>query len=280
MCRGLSKKEAIEFLGLDEKIFENFFRNAGEFEALPRDSGRGRFYFDEHTLSEWRDSYRWRSFMLTPDDYFLCLDFALAMHYRGYVSSDWSTGRQRESGQKLANWIRGQLGEIAVKKFFQEKFQKEIKLDFGLHGGIVPQDIIGVKENGAMREPNVKVAIKASKPKSAYLVLKSEEVNRAERQSDVYIFTRPGLPDDHLLRIAKNAIQDKVSNQPHYSTYRESLADLSDINCEVAGYCNRNELEEATSIPGQKFEGDPRYVKKSGELYKAQEDWERLISTL
>jgi len=45
------------------------------------------------------------------------LDFALAQHFRGYVLSDWGTARQREFGQKITNWVKGQLAESAVKKF-------------------------------------------------------------------------------------------------------------------------------------------------------------------
>ena len=45
----LSRREAIEFLGLDEKTFDNYFKNAGEFNALERNGGRGFFRFDKES---------------------------------------------------------------------------------------------------------------------------------------------------------------------------------------------------------------------------------------
>ncbi len=92
----LTKREAIEFLGLDEKIFDNYFKNASEFPSLERLSGRGRYKFNKEILKEWVKSKKWRTIELTIDDYALCLDFALAQHFRGYVLSDWGTARQRE----------------------------------------------------------------------------------------------------------------------------------------------------------------------------------------
>lgn len=107
-------------MGLDEKTFDNYFKNAGEFDCLARENGRGRYMFDEDIIIKWRENYDWRTVDLTFEDYALCLDFALAQHFRGYVLSDWGTGRQREFGQKITNWVKGQLREVAVKKFFKQ----------------------------------------------------------------------------------------------------------------------------------------------------------------
>ncbi len=90
---------------------------------------------------------------LTLADYALCLDFALAQHFRGYVLSDWGIGRQREFGQKITNWVKGQLAEVAVKKFFEREFSTPIELDFEIHEDIVPQDIIRVTKDGESRPP-------------------------------------------------------------------------------------------------------------------------------
>ena len=57
MTKVLSKKSAATFLNLDEKIFDNYFKNAEEFPCLERNSGKGRFSFDENKLKEWRDSF-------------------------------------------------------------------------------------------------------------------------------------------------------------------------------------------------------------------------------
>lgn len=138
MDKIISKKEAVNFLGLDEKAFDNFFKNADEFKNIPRENGRGRFLFEEKELRQWLEGYRWRTVQLNVDDYALCLDFALAQHFRGYVLSDWGSARQREFGQKITNWVKGQLAEVAVKKFFKSEFGINIELDFRIYEDIVP----------------------------------------------------------------------------------------------------------------------------------------------
>lgn len=279
MGKILTKKEAVIFSGLDDKTFDNYFKNAGEFSALKREKARGRFLFDEDELKKWQDNCQWRTVKLTFDDYALCLDFALAMHFRGYVLSDWGTGRQREFGQKITNWVKGQLAEVAVQKFFKNEFKTNIDLDFGMHDEIVPQDITHITEAGKSRDPKLGVSIKSSKPKSAYLVLGENEIVLSTRKSDVYILCRPDIPDDHLLRVAREQVIDAVKNQPYYSVYKNKIPSFEDIPCEIAGYCWVKELEKTTSIPGQEFDG-VRYVKKSGLLHRDKKDWEALIKQL
>ncbi|OGZ54458.1 MAG: hypothetical protein A3H64_01285 [Candidatus Ryanbacteria bacterium RIFCSPLOWO2_02_FULL_45_11c] len=279
MPKTISKKEAVEFLGLDEKTFDNYFKNAAEFPCLERNGGRGRFYFDKDVLDEWKEGFNWRTVELTKEDYALCLDFALAMHFRGYVRSDFGTGRQREFGQKLTNWIKGQLGEVAVRKFIKREFEIDVELDFEIRKKIVPQDIIRITKNGASREPKIGVGIKSSKPKNAYLILGENEVEIEGRRSDVHIFCRPDIPDDHLLRLAKSEVMNTVKNEQHYSKYADLIPDFSNIHCEIAGWCNAQELAHVTEIPGQKFDG-MRWVKKSGLLKKTKRDWKELIKQL
>lgn len=279
MPQPLTKKQAINYLGLDEKIFDNYFRNAAEFSCLERSGGRGRFYFDEETLRRWKEGLIWRTVELDREDYALCLDFALAQHFRNYVQSDFGTGRQREFGQKITNWVKGQLGEVAVKKFLKKEFGTEIELDFEIHDDIVPQDIIGVKDNSQTRVPRIGVGIKSSKPKSAFLVLGENEINIEERRSDVYIFCRPDIPDDHLLRLSKEEIIEAVRNKPHYSSYENLMPDFVNIPCEIAGWCYYTDLREVNTIPGQEFDG-VRFVRESGLLKKTRSDWEEFIRKL
>lgn len=279
MGKRLTKKQAVKFLGIEEKVFENYFKNAGEFSCLPRSRKGERYCFDEDELRRWLESYKRRVVELTIKDYALCLDFALAMHFRGYVLSDWGTARQREFGQKVTNWVKGQLAEVAVKKFLKKEFNIDVELDFGLHGYIVPQDIVGVVENGKTREPKIGVGIKSSKPKSAYLVLGENEVKLSERRSEAYIFCRPDIPDDHLLRLTRGRVMEVVKSQPHYAGYKAEIPLFENMFCEVAGWCWIDELERVASIPGQKFDG-VRFVKKSGLLYRNKEKWGELLKKL
>lgn len=280
MGKMLSKSDATRFLGLDEKTFDNYFKNAEEFCCLPRKGKRGRFLFSEDNLMKWKQDYEQRRVELDFEDYTLCLDFALAQHFRGYVLSDWGTARQREFGQKITNWIKGQLGEVAVKKFFKKEFGLEIELDFNIYTGIVPQDIIGIFVNGKMRKPKIGVGIKSSKPKSAFLVLGENEIRLPERRSDVYIYCRPDIPDDHLLRLTKDLIIKAVKDKPHFSKYKNQLPDFNNIPCEIVGWCGHDELEEVFGIPGLEFDNGTRFVKKSGSLHRSKEEWKKLIKLL
>ena len=282
MDKILSKKEAVEFLRLDEKTFDNFFKSADEFKNVPRSNGRGRFLFDERELRQWLEGYKWRTIQLDVNDYALCLDFALAQHFRGYVLSDWGSAWQREFGQKITNWVKGQLAEVAVKKFFKKEFSVNVELDFRIYEEIVPQDIIGVFENGKKREPKIGIGIKSSKPKSAFLILNENEVALEIRRSDVYIFCRPDIPDDHLLRITKDRIVELVKNQQHYPSYKGDIPEFTDIPCEIAGWIDTKDLErvEAKTIPGLEDATGFRYVKKSGLLHKDKESWKQLLGRL
>lgn len=275
----LTKKEAIKFLGLDEKTFNNYFSAAKEFSCQDRNGGRGRFLFEKSLLEKWAQERKWRMVDLDKDDYALCLDFALAQHFRGYVLSDFGSGRQREFGQKITNWVKGQLGEVAVMKFLKREFGLDIKLDFEIREEIVPQDITGVLDKGKWREPKIGMGIKSSKPKNAFLVLGSNEIKLKERKSDYYIYCRPDIPDDHLLRITKNLIVSLAKNKPHFSKYGDVIPDFVNIPCEVAGWCASSELREVTQIPGQNFDGT-RFVIESGCLHRTKKDWESLIKKI
>jgi len=275
----LKRKEAIAFLDIPPKTFDNFFKYAGEIEPLPRKNNRGLFFFRKKGLLDWKTSYEWRKIPLTFNDYLLCLDFALAMHFRGYVGSDWNTGRQREFGQKATNWMKGQLGEVAVQKFLKKEFGIKVKLDFEIHKDIVPQDIIGVMENGKVRKPKIGIGIKSSKPKNAFLVLGEKEATLPERKSDIYIFCRVNVSDDHLLKLNCKQIKKLIKNQPHSKKYIENILPLEDLSCEIAGWCSIKELKKIKEIPGQKFDGF-RFVKKSGKLHRKKEDWLKLIKKI
>lgn len=282
MDKILTKREAVEFLGLDEKTFQNYFLNADEFKCLRRNKGRGRYLFDQKELRQWLEGYKWRTVELNQKDYALCLDFALAQHFRGYVLSDFGTARQREFGQKITNWVKGQLGEVAVKKFFKKEFGVEVELDFSIYEEIVPQDIIGVIEKGKKRHPKIGIGIKSSKPKSAFLILSENEIVLKERRSDVYILCRPDIADDHLLRITRDRIIDVIKDQPHFPSYKDDIPEFINIPCEVAGWCSIEELEKknANEIPGLESATGFRYIKQSGHLHKDKKSWEELLSRL
>ena len=272
-------KQACKYLG----ISDSFLKNSKEIPIFKK--GRKRVC-SKQSLDEWKAAREKRTLLLDVRDYAKCFDFALAMHYRGYTAADWGTSRKREAGQNLTNWIRGQLGEIAVQKFLKRDFNLDVELDFDLHDEIVPQDIIGVKEKSGIREPKIRVAVKATKFRNSWLILGTADVEPANRQSDAYILTRIDLPDDHLIRIAKKELKELLKNEKHFGSYWEKLADFEPVPCEVAGFAYRNELEKVedtarlAGILGTRNPTGARYVKVSGELRISKEDWNELIKRI
>ena len=71
-----------------------------------------------------------------------------------------------------------------------------------------------------------------------------------------------------------------VKDKPHFSKYKDLLPDFTNIPCEIAGWCEPEELEEVKSIPGQPFDNGTRFVIKSGRLHRSKMDWERFIKML
>jgi hypothetical protein len=252
----LTKAEAARLLSMEQKQFNNFYSYAAEF-------GEGEL--DRERLLEWKRDYDSRCFSLSIQEYAKCLDFALAIHFRGYASIDWGTARQREFGQKVSNWVRGQLGELGFAHFCHERLGFDVELDFEMHRNIVPQDVLAIIENGVRRMPVNKIAVKATKPRNASLVLSRNEVELSNRQSDVYVFTRVELPDDHLLRISSPEILNLLQEQQHFNLYSDRIEPLTTIKCEVAGFAYRRDLELSDSIPGYQFDSK-RYVKQTGRL--------------
>lgn len=105
------------------------------------------------------------------------------------------------------------------------------------------------------------------------------EVILSDRKSDVYIFCRPDMPDDHILRLTRDIVIESVKDKQHFLSYKDKIPYFVNIVCEVAGYCWIDELEKVTSIPGQDFDGI-RYVKKTGFLHKSKEDWMKFLDRL
>ena len=168
---------------------------------------------------------------------------------------------------------------FGITILLKREFNVEVELDFDIRDKIVLQDITAEKENGKMRTHKIGIGIKSFKPKSDILVLGENEIRIKERRSDIYIYCRPNIPDDHLLRLTKEEVNEAVKDKPHYSKYKDLMPDFINIPCEVAGWCHYTDLRETNSIPGQEFDG-VRFVKESGLLRKSKKDWEELIKQL
>ena len=74
----LTKKEAIEFLDIPEKNFENYVKSSEEIAHYKKS---GRYYFKENELIRWRDLKNSRTVFLSMDEYTKCFILAIQMAY-------------------------------------------------------------------------------------------------------------------------------------------------------------------------------------------------------
>jgi hypothetical protein len=273
----ISKKDAIKFLSIEEKEFDNYHKKSEELEG---EKISGRWYFKKEKLTKWNDLKRSRTVNLSKIEYEKCFEFAIKMVYGG-LSLNGIRG-QRTEVQAADDVILGILAEHGIKRFLRENFNFEIELDEGVHPEeITPQDFHKITENGVTRDPKIGVGVKASKIKNAYLVLGENEVELEERSSDVYIFARVNLPSDHLFRILRDhSFFKKVNEFMEGSDKFKKIGVLEDIPIWICGFVYKDELDKVTSIPGQEFTSGYRYVKSVKFLRNSKEEWTDLLKKL
>ncbi len=271
-----NSKEALDYLGIDKKEFENYFKNSEEISAFKE---KNRWKFKKSDLDNWKNLKESRTIYLSMKEYEKCFEFAIKMVYGG-LALHGIRGKRTEV-QAADDVILGILAEHAIKKFLNEKFSTNIELDEEVHTEeITPQDFHRIKKKGKFVYPKLGVGVKASKMKNAYLVLGSNEVERVERKSDVYIFARVGLPSDHLFRILReHSFFGKVREYLEKNDGFKTIKKLNKIPIWICGISYFDDLEKVTEIPGQKFDGH-RYVKSVSKLKNSDKDWKDFLKKL
>lgn len=273
----LNKKDAIKFLGITEKNFNNYSNFSNE---IVGQKVKGRWMFLKEDLEKWLLLKNSRTLFLDRAEYERCFEFAIKMAYGG-LSLHGIRGERTEV-QAADDIILGILAEYAVKKFFMNNFNCKIYLDEEVHPTeITPQDVDFVEIEGLKRKPRLRIGIKASKLKSGFLVLGSKEVDLESRVSDVYIFVRVGLPGDHLFRILRDhSFFAKVKNFLDSHDEFKKIEKLEKIPVWICGYTYKEDLDKVNEIPGQPFDNGYRYVKSVAKLKNSDDEWKKLIDLL
>lgn len=277
MPESLTKKEVLAFLpDIDEKCLSNYLTKSKELSCF-KEGSRWRILKDD--LVVWDNLRKNRTISLDMETYKKCFQFAMKMVYGG-LSLNGIRG-QRSEVQASDDVILGILAEHAIKKFLLDKFGVEIELDEEVHTEyITPQDFDKIKVNGVFKKPSLGVGIKASKFKSAYLVLGANEVDLVERRSDIYIFARVNLPSDHLFRILRDHSFFKTTREFFENNQGfKKIEPLNDVSVWICGFTYVSELEKTREIPGQTFDGD-RYVKSVSKMRNSDEEWREFIKKL
>lgn len=274
----LTRKEAIEYLNIPEKNFDNYHKNSGEIKGFKK---RNRWYFDEDELKSWNELKNDRTVDLSLKDYEKCFDFAIKMAYGSKASHGTGIRGFRSEVQIADDFILGIIAEHGIKIFLEKKFNTKIELDLEVHPDhITPQDFTGIYENDTLRDVRLNVAVKSSKIKSCFNIIHPLEYEKDDRKSEVYIFARVGLPSDHLFRILRDHsffknVADFLENQDGF----RKINKLTEIPVWICGYSYHSELERVKKIPGQEFT-DFRYVKSVSDMHNSDNDWKKLIKRL
>ena len=277
MPEELSKKEALEYLDIPPKNFENYLQYSKEIEGFKKN---GRWFFDKAYIEKWRSLKESRTINLSIKEYEKCFEFALKMVYGG-LSLHGIRGERTEV-QAVDDVILGILAEYAVKSFLKNRFGVEVKLDEEVHPEhITPQDLDLIKDGEEFRKLKIGIGVKASKMKNAFLILGANEVEFEARTSDVYIFARVGLPSDHLFRILReHSFFGKIREFFDENEKFKKIGELKNIPVWICGFVYKNELEKVTSIPGQEFSSGHRYVKSVSKMHNLDKEWQELIEKL
>lgn len=278
MSEILNSKEAVEYLNIEKKHFENYFKNSKE---IPSFKERGRWKFKKEDLDSWKNLKEKRVVNLSIKEYEKCFEFAIKMAYASKQSHGTGIRGARSEMQMADDFIVGILAEHGVQKFLKDKFGVEIKLDMDVHPHITEQDFDGIYENSKLRKVKIGVAVKSSKWKSCFNVIDPLEYENKNRKSDVYIFCRVGIPSDHLFRILREHsffknVKDFLDREENF----RKIKNLGEIPIWIAGFSYHGEFDKVNEIPGQSFGDNYRYIVSVKNMHNSDEDWKELIKKL
>ena len=275
----LNTSQAIKYLNIEKKEFQNYFKNSREINSVKTN---GRFWFDKDELDSWKNLKQSRIVILTLKEYEKCFEFAIKMAYSTKGSHGTGIRGARSEVQMTDDFILGILAEHGIQKFLKGKFMTKVELDTEVHPDhITEQDFVGVEEKGKFRLLKMRVAIKSSKWKNCFNVIDPLEYETANRKSDVYIFIRVGLPSDHLFRILReHSFFKNVKEFLEKSEGFRKIKELKEIPIWIAGFSYYGEFEKVKEIPGQKFDKGYRYVKAVGQMHNSDNDWNKLVKRL
>jgi hypothetical protein len=142
---------------------------------------------------------------LDKDDYLRALFRGLRMTILSKATTaDYLRTRRRDFGQRWTDWTRGALGEIAIQRYMDSRWNKCVKLEERTTSPNVkeflPTDITEVIENEKWRKAKKTVSIKTSKLGALWLDIPGAQV----QHSDAFTFAKVGLTINHLATFLKD----------------------------------------------------------------------------
>ena len=191
---------------------------------------------------------------LDNDDYTRAITRALPQALK-FAAADFGSARQRDLGQLWTDTARGFLGEIAFKRFLQEKLNILIKHDISIGkpiDGYISTDIKTVSEpkEGYERPPKINVSVKTGKFNARWM----DEYSAAKiKMIDAFVFVRVGTVREHFIAFLK-AISflgtklfpaaeklGELTTQTSKELW-DSIPQFESVPAYISGYLMRNQL--------------------------------------
>jgi len=210
----------------------------------------GRSYSLElNELEEWyEERVKPNTVVLDKEDYLKALSRSFELLTVGEVAkTDFGSARQREFGQQWTDFTRGYLGEIAVKKFFENKHSVEVNLkqrdDVENVQDTLPTDLRQYKSEGEWKDVGATLSIKTSKLGSMWLAIPSSQIGH----SDAFAFVKIGIPLDHIAVFLREYdlldpifenIEEKKTEE-----IKETIPDFKPIPAYIPGFAWKEELK-------------------------------------
>lgn len=217
---------------------------------------------------------------MTKQDYTEAAIQSLKVQFN-LASTDFGTSRQRDLGQKWSDTIRGYLGEIALRKYFQEKYNIDIALDHekGNFEEYINTDIYFVKkqDDTEYRKSKLNISIKTTKANGIWLDIPGQQFTH----SDVFILIKLGIGTDHLFSFFKeiSVFKDKIllegqnSNlisQEEANQIYEQVTNFEPITAYIPGYIlAKNYQNQLFTYVGKKGKKNHTIIDYAGE-YKLE----------
>jgi len=215
--------------------------------------------------------------------------FALRMWYGGRKSTlDWRRTGRRDIGKYMSDHVQGKLAEVGFAKMLRDRYRISAEVDLEVRPGIQvvnETDIKMVTVGGERRRPRIKIDVKATTPRSKYLLVDSLEFQN--RRYDAYVLVAVNLPKDHLVRF----VAEKMGLPPDL---RELITPLNTIDVNILGFAYRGDIETRGKLyKAGEWLVDPKNPKRKlvqlkvdnyglliTELRTSDRDWDALVNKL
>lgn len=232
----------------------------------------GRSYKIVGLLDWFENRVKPNTISLTRDDYLRALSSSFELLTIGDpAKADFGGARQREFGQQWTDFTRGYLGEIAMKKFFEQHLDTEVELDQREAGDVesfLPTDLSKIEHSdGEMKPVETRLSIKTSKLGSMWLGIPNGQLGH----SDAFSLVKIGIPLNHLAIFLKAT--GGLDELLDYSTEEKkeemlnTIPDFKPIPAYIPGFVYRDEFENGELL----MEEARKYVKVAGGIGRQPE---------